>query len=91
MEYKRASSPESQQQVKFKPRLIIHGGAGNIPSRDKMLPETYAAYRKSLLTIVGWPVYFYSFHKYILSICLSERSKQHVQRKGFLKGRLASR
>ncbi|RYP78759.1 hypothetical protein DL771_000426 [Monosporascus sp. 5C6A] len=38
---------------KFKPRLIIHGGAGNIPPRDKMPAETYAAYREALLTIVS--------------------------------------
>ncbi|KAK7755734.1 hypothetical protein SLS62_002347 [Diatrype stigma] len=51
MEYKRPA-PEAHE-AKFKPRLIIHGGAGNIPSRDKMPPETYAAYRKSLLTIIS--------------------------------------
>ncbi|RYP68062.1 hypothetical protein DL770_008512 [Monosporascus sp. CRB-9-2] len=38
---------------KFKPRLIIHGGAGNIPPRDEMPAETYAAYREALLTIVS--------------------------------------
>ncbi|RYO76766.1 hypothetical protein DL763_010153 [Monosporascus cannonballus] len=38
---------------KFAPRLIIHGGAGNIPPRDKMPAKTYAAYREALLTIVS--------------------------------------
>lgn len=51
MEYKKAM-PEEVKEVEFQPRLIIHGGAGNIATRDKMPPETYAAYRKSLLTIV---------------------------------------
>lgn len=58
MEYKRPTP--GAQEVKFKPRLIIHGGAGNIPGRDKMSPETYAEYRESLLRIVGWPIRFYS-------------------------------
>lgn len=44
MEYK-------AQAVKIKPRLIIHGGAGNIRA-DKMSPEKYALYREALLTIV---------------------------------------
>ncbi|KAI0022933.1 L-asparaginase precursor [Xylariomycetidae sp. FL0641] len=36
---------------KVKPRLIIHGGAGNI-RKETMPPELYAEYRKALLTIV---------------------------------------
>lgn len=51
MEYKRPT-PDAQE-VNFKPRLIIHGGAGNIPGRGEMSPETYAEYRESLLRIVG--------------------------------------
>jgi L-asparaginase len=38
---------------RFKPRLIIHGGAGNI-LRDKVSPEKYEAYRHALLTIVSF-------------------------------------
>lgn len=48
MEYK------VQGQQAIKPRLIIHGGAGNIQP-DKFTPERYAAYRKALLTIVRGP------------------------------------
>ena len=48
MEYK----VQSQQAIK--PRLIIHGGAGNIQP-DKFTPERYAEYRKALLTIVRVP------------------------------------
>ena len=51
MEYKERLG-ENDPEFQFEPRLIIHGGAGNIPSRDKMPAETYAAYRHSLLTIV---------------------------------------
>ena len=49
MEYK------VQGQLAIKPRLIIHGGAGNIQP-DKFTPERYAAYRKALLTIVRAPL-----------------------------------
>ena len=51
MEYKEHIG-EDAPGFQFEPRLIIHGGAGNIPSRDEMPAETYAAYRHSLLTIV---------------------------------------
>lgn len=34
-----------------KPRLIIHGGAGNI-TPEKLGPEKYEQYRRALLTIV---------------------------------------
>ena len=51
MEYKEHIG-EDAPDFQFEPRLIIHGGAGNIPSRDEMPAETYAAYRHSLLTIV---------------------------------------
>ncbi|KAH8667076.1 nucleophile aminohydrolase [Xylariales sp. PMI_506] len=37
--------------AKVKPRLIIHGGAGNLRP-DQVTPEKYAAFRRSLLTIV---------------------------------------
>ncbi|KAI0173492.1 N-terminal nucleophile aminohydrolase [Hypoxylon sp. FL1284] len=47
MEYKR-QSPTPQ----VKPRLIIHGGAGNI-TPEKLGPEKYKQYRHSLLTIVS--------------------------------------
>lgn len=36
----------------FKPRLIIHGGAGNI-LRKNYPPEKYNQYRTALLTIVN--------------------------------------
>ncbi|KAL7794338.1 nucleophile aminohydrolase [Trichoderma ceciliae] len=42
----------SDAQVKIQPRLIIHGGAGNI-LRSNFPPEKYAAYRSSLLSIVS--------------------------------------
>lgn len=38
---------------KLKPRLVIHGGAGNI--QPTYPPETYQAYRTALLTIVRLP------------------------------------
>ncbi|CAM1505725.1 Fc.00g113620.m01.CDS01 [Cosmosporella sp. VM-42] len=37
--------------IKFKPRLIIHGGAGNIQRRD-FPPDKYREYRDSLLSVV---------------------------------------
>jgi L-asparaginase len=36
----------------IQPRIIIHGGAGNI-SRANLTPAAHAAYRKSLLTVVS--------------------------------------
>ncbi|KDN65481.1 putative asparaginase [Colletotrichum sublineola] len=48
MEYKR----QSPAAVKVKPRLIIHGGAGNIKPSNLAPPE-YEAYRRALLTIIG--------------------------------------
>ncbi|KAI1073789.1 N-terminal nucleophile aminohydrolase [Whalleya microplaca] len=47
MEYQRPSSTPQ-----LKPRLIIHGGAGNI-TPEKLGPEGYAEYREALLTIVS--------------------------------------
>ncbi|KAL7941214.1 nucleophile aminohydrolase [Trichoderma barbatum] len=49
MEYRQQSVSDSQ--VKIKPRLIIHGGAGNI-NRNNFPAAEYAAYRSSLLSIV---------------------------------------
>ncbi|KAF9880711.1 WD repeat domain-containing protein [Colletotrichum karsti] len=48
MEYKR----QSPTAVKVKPRLIIHGGAGNIKPAN-LAPPQYAEYRAALLTIVS--------------------------------------
>ena len=36
---------------KFKPKLIIHGGAGNI-LRQNFPPDKYEAYRTALISIV---------------------------------------
>lgn len=46
MEYK-----QHRQHVKTKPRLIIHGGAGNIGL--SMPPSRYEQYKTALLTIVS--------------------------------------
>lgn len=51
MEYKR-HVPPSEAQVKVKPRLIIHGGAGNLTPAN-LAPEKYQALRTALLTIVS--------------------------------------
>lgn len=51
MEYKPQPSTTSGH-VRVQPRLIIHGGAGNITPAS-LGPELYAAYRSSLLTIVS--------------------------------------
>ncbi|GKT60053.1 L-asparaginase precursor [Colletotrichum tofieldiae] len=48
MEYKR----QSPAAFKVKPRLIIHGGAGNIKPSNLAPPE-YEAYRRALLTIIS--------------------------------------
>ncbi|KAK6217129.1 L-asparaginase precursor [Colletotrichum tabaci] len=48
MEYKH----QSPAGVKVKPRLIIHGGAGNIKPSNLAPPE-YEAYRRALLTIIS--------------------------------------
>lgn len=48
MEYKSQRS----ETLKVKPRLIIHGGAGNI-THAYLQPKDWEAYRKSLLTIVS--------------------------------------
>lgn len=47
MEYKRPV----QTSPKVKPRLIIHGGAGNIKPSN-LTPERYNAVRQSLLEMV---------------------------------------
>ncbi|KAL6699552.1 nucleophile aminohydrolase [Trichoderma pleuroticola] len=51
MEY-RQQHAFSDSQVKIQPRLIIHGGAGNI-LRSNFPADKYAAYRSSLLSIVS--------------------------------------
>lgn len=48
MEYKK----QEKQSLKIQPRLIIHGGAGNI-RREDFPPEKYQAYRDSLISIVS--------------------------------------
>ncbi|KAK0710001.1 asparaginase [Lasiosphaeria miniovina] len=49
MEY-RQQAPTASAAVK--PRLIIHGGAGNITPAT-LLPEAYSQYREALLTVVS--------------------------------------
>ncbi|KAI0104485.1 N-terminal nucleophile aminohydrolase [Daldinia grandis] len=49
MEYKRQPERDATQ---VKPRLIIHGGAGNI-TPENLGPEKYKQYRHALLTIVS--------------------------------------
>lgn len=44
------------------PRLIIHGGAGNIQP-DSMSPEKYRQYRQALLTIVSFFPSIYCLHQ----------------------------
>jgi L-asparaginase len=46
MEYKQQPSP-----AKVQPRIIIHGGAGNITPAT-LTPERYTEFRTALLTIV---------------------------------------
>jgi L-asparaginase len=43
---------QEQSIPRLKPRLIIHGGAGNI-QRDTYPPEQFRAYRKALIDIVS--------------------------------------
>ncbi|KAI1141742.1 N-terminal nucleophile aminohydrolase [Hypoxylon sp. FL0543] len=50
MEYKQQQPRQIETQVK--PRLIIHGGAGNI-TPEKLGPGKYEQYRHALLTIVS--------------------------------------
>lgn len=51
MEYRKPlASPDLR--TKIQPRLIIHGGAGNI-RRENYSSEKYAAYRSALLAIVS--------------------------------------
>lgn len=51
MEYR----TQDTQHHRVQPRLIIHGGAGNI-QRHNYPPEKYQAYRDALITIVRWPL-----------------------------------
>jgi L-asparaginase len=48
MEYKSLS----EKPLPVTPRIIIHGGAGNI-TRDNLPPKSYSAYRESLLSILS--------------------------------------
>ncbi|KAK7414594.1 hypothetical protein QQX98_006531 [Neonectria punicea] len=48
MEYR----AQDTQRVRVQPRLIIHGGAGNI-SRENYPPDKYQAYRDALISIVS--------------------------------------
>ncbi|KAK5996586.1 Isoaspartyl peptidase [Cladobotryum mycophilum] len=50
MEY--GKPPTSGSSIKFKSRLIIHGGAGNILRKDYP-PDKYQEYRSALLSIVS--------------------------------------
>jgi L-asparaginase len=50
MEYRK--QPVVEAGVHIQPRLIIHGGAGNI-QRSNFPAEKYAAYRDALLSIVS--------------------------------------
>ncbi|KAH7312163.1 nucleophile aminohydrolase [Stachybotrys elegans] len=49
MNYEKPAS--SGPEPKFKPRLIIHGGAGNA-SRENITPDKYEAYRAALISFV---------------------------------------
>jgi L-asparaginase len=57
MEY-REPLPWSDPRTAIQPRLIIHGGAGNI-RRESYPSEKYAAYRSALLTIVSENGFFW--------------------------------
>lgn len=50
MEYKRPPPPPAN----LRPRLILHGGAGNI-TPSTLTPDRYAEFRTALLTIVQPP------------------------------------
>ncbi|KAK2590792.1 hypothetical protein QQS21_011529 [Conoideocrella luteorostrata] len=65
MEYKTDVATESP---KIRPRIVIHGGAGNI-KRENYTPEKYQAYRSALLTIVN------KANEY-MNTSLSEKSAQ---------------
>jgi len=56
MEYKR----QEPSPPRVQPRLIIHGGAGNITPAT-LTPERYAKFRTALLTIVWLPDPFPAF------------------------------
>ncbi|TFB02744.1 Putative isoaspartyl peptidase/L-asparaginase [Trichoderma ghanense] len=51
MEYRKQKQSVAEAGVRIQPRLIIHGGAGNI-QRSNFPAEKYAAYRDALLSIV---------------------------------------
>jgi L-asparaginase len=56
MEYK----PQHQRKPSIVPRLIIHGGAGNIKP-STVPPEKWAAYRAALLGIVSTLVEYWQW------------------------------
>lgn len=60
MEHKR---PQSTSHIRIKPRLIIHGGAGNIKPTN-LTPERYQAVRSSLLGMVS---FFYCLRSHQVS------------------------
>ncbi|KAJ4419738.1 hypothetical protein N0V82_004781 [Gnomoniopsis sp. IMI 355080] len=66
MEYKRPQQ-HAQTRPKIKPRLIIHGGAGNIKPTN-LTPERYQAVRKSLLGMIS------KSHSYMFSPKSSSQS-----------------
>lgn len=47
-----APAMAAKVKVKVEPRIIIHGGAGNI-KRESMSADQYQQYRRTLLDIVG--------------------------------------
>ncbi|KAF2211620.1 hypothetical protein CERZMDRAFT_42993 [Cercospora zeae-maydis SCOH1-5] len=47
MQYQRPEKPDP-----IAPRIIIHGGAGNI-TRQNLTPESYHVYRRALISIIG--------------------------------------
>lgn len=61
---------------KIKPRLIIHGGAGNIKPTN-LTPERYVAVRSSLLGMVGSPFHWPRFENATDSRCFKV-AKTHV-------------
>lgn len=65
MEYK-------PQTHKIEPRLIIHGGAGNIKV-ENFPPEKYATYREALLTIVHASFHTSDMKERLLTSCRSPR------------------
>lgn len=57
MEFREPLASSDPRTNKMQPRLIIHGGAGNI-RRENYPSEKYAAYRSALLAIVSENSFF---------------------------------